>query len=124
RNTLFVVDEASMISADNAGESLFNSLLENLFEYVYSGDNCKLILIGDTAQLPPVGSNDSPALNRDYLKTAFYLNIHAIELKEVARQRLESGILYNATLLRNSLGTDTFVLPQLRCTPDLVRLNG
>ena len=124
RNTLFVVDEASMISADNAGESLFNSLLENLFEYVYSGENCKLILIGDTAQLPPVGSNDSPALNREYLKTAFYLNIHAIELKEVARQRLESGILYNATILRNSLGTDTFVLPQLRCTPDLVRLNG
>ncbi|MBL7933153.1 MAG: AAA family ATPase, partial [Bacteroidia bacterium] len=71
RNTLFVVDEASMISADSGGESLFNSLLENLFEYVYSGENCKLILIGDTAQLPPVGSDESPALNINYLKTAF-----------------------------------------------------
>lgn len=124
RNTLFIVDEASMISADSGGESLFNSLLENLFEYVYSGVNCKLILIGDTAQLPPVGSNESPALNRDYLKNAFYLNIHFSELKEVARQRLESGILLNATHLRNTISEDDFVIPKLVCTPDVVRLPG
>lgn len=124
RNTLFIVDEASMISADSGGESLFNSLLENLFEYVYSGDNCKLILIGDTAQLPPVGSNESPALNRDYLKNAFYLNIHFFELKEVARQRLESGILLNATNLRNTIDAEEFIFPKLICTPDVIRLNG
>lgn len=124
RNTLFIVDEASMISADSGGESLFNSLLENLFEYIYSGHNCKLILIGDTAQLPPVGSNESPALNRDYLKSAFHLNIHFYELKEVARQRLESGILLNATNLRNSIDAEEFIPPRLVCTPDVVRLSG
>ena len=124
RNTLFIVDEASMISADSGGESLFNSLLENLFEYIYSGDNCKLILIGDTAQLPPVGSNDSPALNRDYLKTAFYLNIYFFELKEVARQRLESGILLNATNLRNTIDSEDFILPKLICTSDVIRVSG
>jgi len=124
RNTLFIVDEASMISADSGGESLFNSLLENLFEYIYSGDNCKLILIGDTAQLPPVGSNESPALNRDYLKSAFYLNIFFYELKEVARQRLESGILLNATNLRNTIDSEEFIYPKLVCTSDVTQLSG
>lgn len=122
RNTLFIVDEASMISADS-GESLFNSLLENLFEYVYSGENCKLILIGDTAQLPPVGSTESPALNCEYLKNAFYLNIHFFELKEVARQRLESGILLNATRLREGIG-EQFTFPRLTCSHDVIHLQG
>ncbi len=124
KHTLFIVDEASMISADSGGESLFNSLLENLFEYVYSGDHCKLILIGDTAQLPPVGSSESPALNKDYLKTAFYLNIKVFELKEVARQRLESGILLNATNLRNSITGVEFEFPKLVCGPDVVDVTG
>jgi exodeoxyribonuclease-5 len=124
RNTLFIVDEASMISADSSGESLFNSILENLFEYVYSGVNCKLILIGDTAQLPPVGSNESPALNQNYLRAAFHLNCYFFELSEVARQRLESGILLNATNLRNRMGDSDFVFPKLICTADVVRLNG
>ncbi|WP_317896889.1 ATP-dependent DNA helicase [Aurantibacillus circumpalustris] len=124
RNTLFIVDEASMIGADSGGGSLFNSLLENLFEYIYSGDNCKLILIGDTAQLPPVGSNESPALNREYLKTAFYLNIFFYELKEVARQRLESGILLNATNLRNTIDSEDFLFPKLVCKSDVIRLSG
>jgi exodeoxyribonuclease-5 len=124
RNTLFIVDEASMISADSGGESLFNSLLENLFEYIYSGDNCKLILIGDTAQLPPVGSNESPALDVSYLKNAFYLHIHFCELREVARQRLESGILLNATNLRKGMGEKEFVFPKLECTTDVVNLLG
>lgn len=124
RNTLFIVDEASMISADSGGESLFNSLLENLFEYVYSGDNCKLILIGDTAQLPPVGSDESPALNREYLRSAFHLNIHYFELTEVARQRLESGILFNATALRQKLAEGVFEFPKLTVTGDLIRLPG
>jgi exodeoxyribonuclease-5 len=124
RNTLFIVDEASMISADAGGESLFNSLLENLFEYVYSGNNCKLILIGDTAQLPPVGSNQSPALNPEYLKSAFYLNIHLFELRVVARQRLESGILLNATNLRNAMASSEPIMPKIFCTADVVRVGG
>jgi len=123
-NTLFIVDEASMISADSGGESLFNSILENLFEYVYSGDNCKLILLGDTAQLPPVGSLESPALNQEYLRSAFYLNIHGFELKEVARQRLESGILLNATNLRASISEEVFTFPSLICTSDVIQLAG
>jgi len=124
KNTLFIVDEASMISADSGGESLLNSLLENLFEYVYSGENCKLILIGDTAQLPPVGSIESPALNENYLKNAFHLNISFFELKEVARQRLESEILLNATNIRNNIGEGVFEFPKLICGKDLINLPG
>ncbi len=124
KNTLFIVDEASMISADSGGESLLNSLLENLFEYIYSGDNCKLILIGDTAQLPPVGSNESPALNENYLKQAFHLNIKFFELKEVARQRLESGILFNATNIRNNIGNNIFEFPKFICGKDFINLPG
>ncbi len=124
RNTLFIVDEASMIGADSGGDSLFNSLLENLFEYVYSGDNCKLILIGDTAQLPPVGSEESPALDLRYLKNAFHLHLHHFELREVARQRLESGILLNATSLRNAMLSENTGIPKMTCTPDFVRLAG
>jgi ATP-dependent exoDNAse (exonuclease V) alpha subunit len=125
RNTLFIVDEASMISADSPGEQgFFNNLLENLFEYVYSGDNCKLILIGDTAQLPPVNSSDSPALDINYLKNAFHLNISSVELKEVARQQIESGILFNATQLRIILSEKYFVFPKLTCTNDVVNVNG
>jgi exodeoxyribonuclease-5 len=124
-NTLFIVDEASMISADSGNsQQIFNNLLENLFEYVYSGVNCKLILIGDTAQLPPVGSNESPALNPVYLKRNYHLNIFLFELTEVARQRLESGILLNATNLRNTLVNKEFELPKLTCTLDVVKLNG
>jgi ATP-dependent exoDNAse (exonuclease V) alpha subunit len=82
---------------------VYGSLLESLFEYVYSGDNCKLILVGDTAQLPPVGSNESPALNIDYLKAAYHFNIKHVELKQVARQQDASGILVNATHLRECI---------------------
>lgn len=124
RNTLFIVDEASMIGADSGGESLAGNLLENLFEYVYSGHNCKLILIGDTAQLPPVGSNESPALDPEYLKNAFYLHITLSELKEVARQRLESGILFNATRLRDSLTGNNFSFPGLMPKPDFAVIAG
>src|SRR5262249_21042424 len=84
----------------------------------------KLILIGDTAQLPPVGCEESPALNPAYLKNAFYLNIQSYELREVARQRLESGILLNATNLRNSLNLSRFEMPKLECTADVINLEG
>lgn len=124
RNTLFIIDEASMIGADSGGENMMGNLLENLFEYVYSGDNCKIILVGDTAQLPPVGSSESPALDIKYLKAAFHLNIQFFELKRVARQQLESGILRNATELRNLIGTDNFHIPKISCTTDVINLPG
>lgn len=122
RNTVFIVDESSMISADT-GESIFTSLLENLFEYVYSGENCKLVLIGDTAQLPPVGSIESPALNPEYLRAAFHLNIHVTELRVVARQRSESGILYNATKIRSELDLHG-KFPHIETSADVVNLTG
>jgi exodeoxyribonuclease-5 len=125
RNTVFIVDEASMIGLDNPNsESVYGSLLESLFEYVYSGDNCKLILVGDTAQLPPVGSNESPALNIDYLKAAYQFNIKHVELKQVARQQDASGILINATHLRDCISDEIEDFPKLQQYKDVVRLNG
>lgn len=125
RNTVFIVDEASMIGMDNPNsESVYASLLESLFEYVYSGDNCKLILVGDTAQLPPVGSNESPALNIDFLKAAYHLNIKHIELKQVARQQDASGILINATHLRECITNEITDFPKLQTFPDVIRLSG
>ncbi|MBC8486424.1 MAG: AAA family ATPase [Bacteroidetes bacterium] len=107
KNTIFLVDEASMIPDNSVSPdmSLFSrrNLLEDLINYVYEGENCKLILIGDTAQLPPVGLEVSPALNMEYLKRFFDLSINTYELKEVVRQALESGILANATNIRNRI---------------------
>lgn len=104
RNTLFIVDEASMIPGQSGkGEmSLFGSrnLLDDLIEYVFEGINCRLLLIGDTAQLPPVGSALSPALDIAYLTQAYHLHISSHELTEVVRQSLQSGILANATAIR------------------------
>ncbi len=125
RNTIFIVDEASMIGLDNpTSDSVYGSLLESLFEYVFSGDNCKLILVGDTAQLPPVGSSDSPALNIDYLKAAYHLNIKFIELKQVARQQDASGILKNATHLRECIANVSSEFPKLHTHADVIRLSG
>jgi exodeoxyribonuclease-5 len=125
RNTIFIVDEASMIGLDNpTSDSVYGSLLESLFEYVFSGDNCKLILVGDTAQLPPVGSSDSPALNIDYLKAAYHLNIKYIELKQVARQQDASGILKNATHLRECIANVSSEFPKLHTHADVIRLSG
>lgn len=125
RNTIFIVDEASMIGMDNPNsESVYASLLESLFEYVFSGDNCKLLLVGDTAQLPPVGSNESPALNIEFLKAAYHLNIKYIELKQVARQQDASGILKNATHLRECISNEIDDFPKLQPYKDVVRLSG
>lgn len=100
-NTLFIIDEASMI-ADEYNET-GSSLLGDLLEFVYNGKNCFLLFVGDTAQLPPVGSLESPALNPTYLKDKFGLTVSGIELKEVVRQERKSGILANATMLRNQI---------------------
>ena len=103
KNTLFIVDEASMISDAGGDWSMGNSLLQDIFDYVFTGENCRLMLVGDDAQLPPVGCEESPALDPEYLNSAFHLNLHRALLKEVVRQQGDSGILYNATLLRIAL---------------------
>ena len=103
-NTLFIVDEASMIGEDREFGS--KSLLDDLLDYIFSGDNCRLLLIGDTAQLPPVGNDESPALDIDYLQSQFPLTIATYELTEVKRQALLSGILSNATHLREELNKE------------------
>ena len=105
-NALFIVDEASMIGEQrNFGG---NSLLDDLLAYVFSGEHCRLLLIGDTAQLPPVESQESPALDYEYLKSQFPITAATYELTEVKRQALESGILYNATDIRQLLGQNLY----------------
>ncbi|MBS3738753.1 ATP-dependent DNA helicase [Mesohalobacter halotolerans] len=105
RNTVFIVDEASMIPDFSSGDDLFsgNSLLDDLIEFVFSGENCRLILIGDTAQLPPVKAELSPALDQDTLRTKYHTEVIPIELTKVVRQQLDSGILRNATQMREGL---------------------
>lgn len=126
KNTIFIVDEASMIS-DTATESKLyenGSLLDDLVSYVYSGSGCKMILIGDTAQLPPVNSDMSPALDTERFSINYHKNVHHIELDEVMRQELDSGILYNATQMRqlvDSAFVDTFLF-KLRGFKDIIRL--
>ncbi len=110
KDTLFIVDEASMINNTSFDGSVFGSgrLLDDLIEYVYNGNNCRLILIGDTAQLPPVGIAKSPALDTSELE--FYnLEVDEIELTEVIRQAQESSILSNANYLRSLIASpDSF----------------
>lgn len=105
RNVIFIVDEASMIPDIIQDSKLFEngSLLDDLVQYVYSGYNCKLLLIGDTAQLPPVKLDISPALERRTLETQFNKSVIELELDDVVRQQRDSGILVNATRLRERL---------------------
>jgi len=104
-NSVFIIDEASMIPDNPLESKLFanGSLLNDLIEYVYSGTNCKLILVGDTAQLPPVKLSLSPALDETKLEFNFNKEVTTIELDEVMRQHKDSGILTNATELRKIL---------------------
>ncbi|MFK7782788.1 ATP-dependent RecD-like DNA helicase [Psychroserpens sp.] len=110
RNTIFIVDEASMIPDTPADSKLFEngSLLDDLMQYVYSGHKCKLLLIGDKAQLPPVKSDLSPALNSHILGMNYNKNVISIELDEVVRQEQDSGILENATRLREVLDNEFY----------------
>ncbi|ODS83911.1 MAG: ATP-dependent endonuclease [Cytophagaceae bacterium SCN 52-12] len=103
-HTLFVIDEASMISDDAAFGS--QGLLSDLIEYVQEGENNKVIFVGDTAQLPPVGTHLSPALDPVFLRKNFRVNVMQEELTDVMRQAEASGILWNATRLRGELGRD------------------
>ena len=128
KDTLFIVDEASMISNQGIDSHYFGSgrLLDDLIHYVYSGENCRLMLMGDTAQLPPVMQVESPALQADILK-GYNLQVDEIQLTEVVRQDLNSGILYNATLLRDSLRNNRVeIYPKLTVKgfADIQMING
>lgn len=110
KNTLFIVDEASMIGDDRQNSKFFEngSLLNDLIQYVYSGNSCFLILVGDSAQLPPVNLEISPALSKRELEDNYNKKVTSITLTEVVRQLSNSGILYNATVLREYIFQEIF----------------
>lgn len=128
-DTFFIIDEASMISNQTYELSIFGSgrLLDDLIEYVYNGKKCKLILLGDTAQLPPVKFDISPALNKQVLQ-GFGKNVIEVYLTDVIRQAQNSGILFNATTLRNLISINDFskenILIKLSGFKDISRLTG
>lgn len=126
RNTIFIVDEASMIPDAPSDSKLFEngSLLDDLMHYVYSGHKCKLLLIGDKAQLPPVKSDLSPALDAHKLDLNYNKDVKSLELDEVVRQEQDSGILANATELRAVLETSFYDSFKFNVKPfnDIVRL--
>ena len=103
-DTLFMVDESSMIANQGQMDSSFGSgcLLDDLVQFVYSGRNCRMILMGDAAQLPPIGEEQSPALSSDFME-GYGLKVYECRLDNVLRQSEESGILYNATLIRTHI---------------------
>ncbi|MDB5117337.1 MAG: recD2 3 [Mucilaginibacter sp.] len=111
-NTLFIIDEASMISDQISGNNR-ETLLFDLVKYVYNTKNCKLMLVGDTAQLPPVGSDNSPALDVELMKADYNLDIFSYELTDVLRQQKDSGILYNATLIRDIIRQEKEEMPKI-----------
>lgn len=127
-HTLFIVDEASMISAESGMSEIpgMASLLEDLMDYVYSGEHNRMLFIGDDAQLPPVHAEESPALNADFLQAAFNVNIRGSRLTDVVRQAHDSGILYNATLLREKIVQYETVFPLFSNHPfdDFIRVQG
>lgn len=126
-NTVFIIDEASMIgdfSVLNDGSVAARNLLDDLLEYIFAGKNCKLILLGDEGQLPPVGCEHSPALNKEYLKNNYLsLTITDFSLTKVLRQADASGILHNATLLR-SLTENENLQFETKGYSDFIRLGG
>ncbi len=127
KDTFFIVDEASMVSNTSGDTALFGSgrVLDDLIEYVYSGIDCKLILVGDTAQLPPIGSVVSPALDPAALGEYGFALI-ACELKQVVRQSETSGVLMNATRVRLQVAGHDLVHPSMDCLnfKDIIRITG
>lgn len=129
KNTYFIVDEASMISNELSENSVFGSgrVLDDLLEFVYSGENCRLVLVGDTAQLPPVGLSISPALEVFTLET-YGFSVKEVELREVVRQAKGSGILRNATEIRNLIsdefGSTGFFPIEIEGFNDIEKISG
>lgn len=122
QNTVFIVDEASMLSDDSTGNG---NILRDLIDYVFQHESNRLLLIGDSAQLPPVGRENSPALEKDYLERTFRLSLQQVEFTEVTRQQLGSGILFNATRLRQELGKKDPVIGFFsKRFKDFYRMNG
>lgn len=129
-DTVYIVDEVSMISGfetpeDESQPFANRNILDDLIRFVYSADNCRMIFIGDQAQLPPVGTAISPALNVRHLTAGFNLSVISHTLEEVVRQEAGSGILTNATEIRRKIGDKDLALPFLRvCPGDVVVANG
>ena len=127
KSTFFIVDEASMIGDKVYDNNIFGSgdLLGDLTEYVNNGENCHLILIGDTAQLPPVGLEISPALDKNHLEKMGYRIIEFF-LTDIVRTALDSGILKNATLIRAQIKTNDISVPKINVEdfPDIIRITG
>ncbi len=122
-NTIFIVDEASMIP-ENSDKGFGNrSLLDDLIKYVYEGMDCKLILIGDTAQLPPVHLDISPALDEEKLESNYNKQVICKELTEVVRQKEDSFILKNATCLRDKITNTDYSYPKLITNTEVIRIN-
>jgi exodeoxyribonuclease V len=127
-NTIFIVDESSMIANEGISGSMFGSgrLLDDMVQYIFNDKGCKLMLIGDTAQLPPVGEEESPSLSADFIR-GYGIEVSEAELTDVVRQLHESGILYNATNLRKLIRNEEFdILPKLKIDffPDIKSING
>lgn len=121
KDALFIVDECSMISS---GGYATRDLLEDLMRYVFRGRNCRIILTGDIAQLPPVDMDYSPALNKEYLEHNFKFPVTEVELTQVVRQQEESGILYNATQLRENIVDQNFTMKLDANLPNVHAING
>jgi len=122
-NTIFVVDEASMIP-DSLDKGFGGRvILDDLIEYVYSGVMCKLVLIGDTAQLPPIHLDISPALDENLLGITYRKDVYSTELTQVVRQQSTSMILENATYLRDKISVNDFDTPNVKCNSEVVRLD-
>jgi exodeoxyribonuclease-5 len=127
KDTYFIVDEASMVSNASSDSSIFGTgrLLDDLVEFVYSGTDCKLIIVGDTAQLPPVGSPYSPALQSESL-AEYGFGLVTAELRQVVRQSESSGVLMNATKIRLQIAENDIVRPSIDATNfrDTIRISG
>ena len=124
-DTLFIVDEASMISDEASGNNR-ETLLHDLVSYVYNTKNCKLMLVGDTAQLPPVGADNSPALDLGLMKKTFAVDIFSFELTDVLRQEKNSGILHNVTAMREIIRKGKVATPRIvtKGYKDVFRMTG
>lgn len=130
-NTIFIVDEASMISNQKGEDGMLkfgnNGLLNDLITYVYESDtNCRIIFVGDTAQLPPVGLSESPAIDPEFLKRNYDFKVHHFELQQVVRQEQKSGILENATGIRELISNDEYTFPNIITNgyKDIYRMTG
>ena len=127
KDTIFIVDEASMIGNNETGNNIFGSgrLLDDLLSFVFNGNNCRLILLGDPVQLPPIGTILSPALDKDYI-VSLNMKVFSSELYDVVRQTADSGILYNATLIRENIISGRLDFPKIKLNGfnDIISING